>query len=79
MPISRLSARELLGAASFDIDAHTAELLARLQKTFGVDSNAAVIRKAVALASIAGEQAGSDNTVTIAGEGKAPVKVSLAD
>jgi hypothetical protein len=64
---------------NFEIDEHTAKLLARLQKTFGVDTNAAVIRKAVALASIAGEQAGADNTVTIAGAGKAPVKVSLAD
>jgi hypothetical protein len=64
---------------SFEVDDRTAELLARLQKIFGVDTNAAVIRKAVALASIAGEQAGADKTVTIAGAGKAPVKVSLAD
>lgn len=65
--------------ASFDVDEHTAELLTRLQKTFGVDSNAAVIRKALALASIASEQAGTDHTVTIAGEGKAPVKVALVE
>jgi hypothetical protein len=66
-----------MAAASFEIDEHTADLLTQLQKTFGVDSNAAVIRKAVALASIAGEQAGSDNIVTISGSGKAPVKVAL--
>ncbi len=66
-------------AASFTVDKWTAELLARLQKTFGVDSNAEVIRKALALADIASEQAGADHTVTIAGEGKQPVKVSLAE
>ncbi len=66
-------------AASFDVDGHTASLLVNLQKAFGVHSNAAVIRKALALADIASEQAGADHTVTITGEGKAPVKVSLAE
>jgi hypothetical protein len=64
--------------ASFDVDGRTAELMTGLQKTFGVKTNAEVIRKALALASIAREQAASDNTVTIAGEGKEPVKVALA-
>jgi hypothetical protein len=53
--------------------------LAHLQKAFGVASNAEVIRKALALADIVSEQAGADHTVTIAGEGKQPVKVSLAE
>ena len=65
-------------AASFDVDQRTAVLLAQLQKTFGVASNAAVIRKALALANIASEQAGPDHTVTITGDGKEGVKVSLA-
>jgi hypothetical protein len=66
-------------AASFDVDERTAKLLAKLQKKFGVNTNAAVISRALALADIASEHAGDDNTVTIAGEGKAPVKVSLAE
>jgi len=66
---------------SFEVDERTAALLARLQKTFGVKTNAAVIRKALALANVASEHAGSDNTITIAPseDGKKPaVKVSLA-
>jgi hypothetical protein len=64
---------------SFDVDQSTASLLVELQKTFGVSSNSAVIRKALALANLASRQAGSDNTVTISGEGKEPVKVALDD
>jgi hypothetical protein len=66
-------------AASFDVDERTSDLLLKLQKTFGVETNSAVIRKALALANIAGEHAGPDNTVTISGEGKSPVKVALAE
>ena len=65
-------------AASFDVDKRTAELLAKLQKKFGVDTNAEVISRALALANIASDHAGHDNTVTISGEGKTPVKVTLA-
>ena len=66
-------------AASFDVDDATASLLVNLQTAFGVDSPSEVIRKALALANIASHQAGADHTVTIAGEGKDPVKVSLAE
>jgi hypothetical protein len=65
--------------AGFDVDQNTAVLLAKLQQAFKVDTNAAVISKALALAKIASEHAGPDNTVTIVGEGKPPVKVSLAE
>lgn len=63
---------------SFDVDERTAELLARLQKTFGVKTNAAVIRKALALANIASQHAAPDHTITISGDDQPPVKVSLA-
>ena len=56
-------------------------MLADLQKTFGVRTNAAVIRKALALANVASQHAGADNTITIAPseDGTKPaVKVSLA-
>jgi hypothetical protein len=36
-----------------------------------------VIRKALALANVASQRAGSDNTITITSDGGAPVKVSL--
>ena len=64
-------------AASFDVDERTEKLLLKLQKRFGVDTNAAVISKALVLADIASEHAGPDNTVTISGDGQEPVKVRL--
>ena len=68
-----------MAVTSFDVDERTAALLAQLQKKFGVKTNAAVIRKALALANVASQQADSDNTITISSgtRGKPPVKVSL--
>jgi len=67
-------------ATSFDVDEHTAALLTLLQKKFGVSSNAEVLRKAVALANVASQQAGDGNAIIITGEGgKPPVKVFLAE
>jgi hypothetical protein len=65
---------------SFQVDERTAELLARLQETFGVKTNAAVIRKALALANVVSQHANSDHTITLAptDDGKPSVKVSLA-
>jgi hypothetical protein len=65
---------------SFDIDERTAALIAQLRETFGVKTNAAVIRKALALANVASQHADSDRTITITSgvAGKPPVKVSLA-
>jgi len=70
-----------MAVTTFDVDERTAELLAKLQTTFGVKTNAAVLRKAVALANIASQHAGPDNTITIAPseDGTKPaVKISLA-
>jgi hypothetical protein len=69
-----------MAVTTFDVDERTAELLAKLQGTFGVKTNAAVIRKALALANVASQHAGADNTITIAPseDGTKPaVKVSL--
>jgi hypothetical protein len=64
---------------SFDVDDRTAALIAQLRETFGVKTNAAVIRKALALAKVASQHADSDHMITIApGDGKPAVKVSLA-
>jgi hypothetical protein len=70
-----------MAVTSFEVDERTAALLADLQKTFGVKTNAAVIQKALALANVASQYAGADNTITIAPseDGTKPaVKVSLA-
>jgi hypothetical protein len=68
-----------MAVTSFEVDERTATLLAELQKTFGVRTNAAVIRKALALANVASQHAGADHTITITSDdGKPPVKVSLA-
>jgi hypothetical protein len=67
-----------MAVTSFEVDERTAALLTELQKKFGVRTNAAVIRKALALANVAAEHADSDNTITIApSEGKRAVKVLL--
>lgn len=64
---------------TFEVDQRTADLIAHLRESFGVKTNAAVIRKALALANVASQQADSDHTITISGGGeKPPVKVSLA-
>ncbi len=68
-----------MAVTSFEVDERTAELLTQLQKTFGVKTNAAVIRKALALANIASKQADADATITITSDDPEtkPVKVSL--
>ena len=68
-----------MAVTSFEVDERTAALIMQLRKTFGVNTNAAVIRKALALANVASQHADSDHTITIApGGGKPPVKVLLA-
>ena len=68
-----------MAVTSFEVDERTAALLADLQKTFGVKTNAAVLRKALALANVASQYADADNTITISpADGKPAVKVSLA-
>jgi hypothetical protein len=51
----------------------------QLQETFGLKTNAAVLRKALALANVASQYADTDHTITITSpNGEPPVKVSLA-
>ena len=69
-----------MAITSFDVDDHTAALLTQLQKPFGVKTNAAVIRKALALASVVSLYGDSDNMITIiTGEEMPPIKVSLSE
>lgn len=71
-----------MAVTSFEVDERTANLLTQLQEKFGVRTNAAVIRKALALANVASQQADADNTITIASGSpettKTPIKVTLA-
>jgi hypothetical protein len=69
-----------MAITSFDVDERTAALIEQLRATFGVKTNAAVIRKALALANVASQHANSDNTITLAPteDGKPAVKISLA-
>jgi hypothetical protein len=69
-----------MSITGFDVDEHTAEQISRLREIFGVKTNAGVIRKALALATVASQYADADHTITIApGEGKPSVKVFLAE
>ena len=68
-----------MAVTSFEVDDRMAALIAQLRETFGAKRNAAVIRKALALANVAGQHADSDHTITIdSNEGKPAMKVSLA-
>jgi hypothetical protein len=68
-----------MAVTSFVVDDRTAALIAHLRETFGVNTNAAVIRKALALANVASQHADKDRTITIAPDGDKPaVKISLA-
>jgi len=63
-----------MAQTTFSVDEHTAALLAELKTTFGVKTNAQVIRKALSLARVASDNADPSNrTLTIkspAGEEK---------
>ena len=63
---------------SFQLDPGTAEAIERLKGVFGVSSNTAVIRKAIALSRVAAQAADSaDNTVTIVDNAGERFKVPL--
>jgi hypothetical protein len=63
---------------SFVIDDRTAEILESLKKEFGVKTNAAVIRKALALANVAARSADADHTVTILDKDRKEQRIFLA-
>jgi transaldolase len=51
----------------------------KLKVVFGATTNASVIRKALALAALAAEEADESHSVTISGHGKRPaIRVSLS-
>ncbi len=64
---------------SFQVDPGTAEAIDELKDVFGVTSNTAVIRKAIALARVAARNSNTDDkTVTLIDKEGDKLKISLA-
>ena len=62
---------------TFEMDDRTLAAIRELQTVFGVRTNAAVLRKAIALAIAAASKATPEHTVTISGRDE-PLTISLA-
>ncbi|HXE52668.1 MAG TPA: hypothetical protein VN541_06610 [Tepidisphaeraceae bacterium] len=67
-----------MAQTTFDVDAATLAAIAELKEKFGVKTNAQVIRKALALARVAAQNADSENALTIIGPNYEHKKVLLA-
>jgi hypothetical protein len=65
-------------AESYLFPKQTIKVIESLKKTFGVDSNAEVISRALSLAQIVAESADDANSVVVVGKDK-PVKLTLSD
>lgn len=64
---------------SFQVDPGTAEAIDELKGVFGVSSNTAVIRKAIALARVASRNSNAeDKTITLLDKTGTPLKIFLA-
>ncbi len=61
-----------MAVTTFEVDERTLQTIQELKEAFGVKTNAAVIRKSLALARIAARRADADHTIDLSGE-----KVSL--
>lgn len=64
---------------TFVLNSQTAGALAALKNTFGVKTNAAAVRKALALARVVSENASDNNTITIVGRDNKKKEVLLAE
>jgi hypothetical protein len=54
-----------MAQTSFDIDDKTSEILEGLKKVYGVNSNAGVLRRALAIALIAARHADEDHNIRL--------------
>jgi hypothetical protein len=61
---------------TFEMDERTISTIRELQTVFGVKTNAAVLRKAIALARAAASKATPEHTVTLSGRDE-PLTISL--
>lgn len=53
---------------NFAVSSETLELIEKLKKEFGVDTNAAVLKRALAIARLAATNKRDDHTVSIVGK-----------
>ena len=53
---------------NFAVSGDTLELIEQLKKTFGVDTNTAVLKRALALARVAAGNQRDDHTITLVGK-----------
>ncbi len=60
-----------MAQTSFDIDAKTAVALEGLKEVYGVSSNAAVLKRALAIALVAAKYADGDNNIHLLAQDKA--------
>jgi ribosomal protein L7/L12 len=67
-----------MAQTSFDVDSATLGAIAELKETFGVKTNAQVLRKALALARVAARNADDQNTLTIVSPRDGEKKILLA-
>lgn len=65
-----------MAVTSFDVDQRTATAISELRGIFGVKTNAAVIRRALALAQVISREAAADHTITVTGKSE-PVRIIL--
>ncbi len=63
---------------TFTVNEQTLELIGALKKDFNVNTTADVLRRALALARVATENAGPDNTLTIIDRNNERHKIMLA-
>ncbi len=63
---------------TFMVNEQTLELIGALKKDFNVNTTADVLRRALALARVATENAGADNTLTIIDRNNERHKIMLA-
>ena len=53
---------------NFAVNGETLEIIEELKKVFGVDTNTAVLRRALAIARLAGANQRGDHTITLIGK-----------
>lgn len=63
---------------TFTVNEQTVELIDALKRDFNVNTTADVLRRALALARVATENAGADNTLTIIDRNNERHKIMLA-
>ena len=66
-------------AQTFDVDSSTKEAIRDLHQRFGVTTNAAVIRKCLALGRLADRYCGKSNVLRILDENDEIVRIDLRD